>query len=38
MELMELVDKIELEERPAIGDVIVKDVLGLGVDLKVTKR
>lgn len=38
MELMELVDKIELEERPAIGDVIIKDVLGLGVDLKVTKR
>ena len=37
MNLMKLVDSIELEERPEIGTVLVRDVLGLDANLVVTK-
>ncbi len=37
MNLMKLVDEIELDERPEIGTVLIKDVLGLDANLIVTK-
>ena len=37
MNLMKLIDEIELEERPEIGTVLVRDVLGLDSNLIVTK-
>lgn len=37
MNLMKLVDGIELDERPEIGTVLIKDVLGLDANLIVTK-
>ncbi|MBR3374929.1 MAG: DUF1667 domain-containing protein, partial [Firmicutes bacterium] len=37
MDLMKLVDEIELTERPEIGTVLIRDVLGLDSNLIVTK-
>lgn len=37
MDLMKIVDEIELTERPEIGTVLVRDVLGLDSNLIVTK-
>ena len=38
MDLMKLIDGIELDERPAIGTVIAREVLGTDANIIVTKR
>ena len=38
MNLMKFIDTIELEERPPIGTVIARNVLGLDSNIIVTKR
>jgi CxxC motif-containing protein len=37
MNLMKVIDEIELTERPEIGQVLVRDVLGLDANLIVAK-